>query len=553
MNAVVVGSGAGGGVIAKELAEAGLSVVLLERGRTYTGGHFSHDELDCQCQSGRPLAYGPAIEPNPRTFRYADTEKVRTVYPGWDSQYARLTASVGGATIAYGGASWRFMPQDFRMRSTYGVPEGTTLEDWPVTYEDLEPFYEKAEYELGVCGLAGADPFAGPRKKPYPLPPLPSNPQGELLAAAGKRLGWHPFPPPFAILTQPYQGRNACVQCAWCLGYVCEVDAKSSTAVTVIPRALKTGHCELRTGCYVNQILTDSRGRASGVTYFDFTDSRKPAQRQDADLVVVAASAIETPRLLLNSRSKLFPQGLANSSGQVGRNLMSHIYAGAFGIFEKEIPHDLGPGPSIAFNDWNHPRDRPVVGGAYIYNFYTTLPIRFANNRPPGEPTWGKAHKDFQRKYFRRYIHLDSGCQDMPFAHNRVDLDPEVRDGWGVPVARITHHYEDIDFRASDFVIDRQEELLKEAGAIRTWRVRHRRGGVGDHQNGTCRMGNDPKTSVLNRYCQAHEVDNLFVTDGSCFVTSAGFNPALTIQALAYWCADYIKRERKGGAFRSRL
>src|SRR5712692_606648 len=282
VNAVVVGSGAGGGIVAKELAEAGLTVVLLERGPAYGESHFSHDELHCACDMGRPRAYGPIPpESHPRTFRTSNGALARVVHPGWDVEYASLTASVGGATIAYGGAAWRYMIQDFRMRFHYGSSNaafgGSNVEDWPVDYAELEPYYEKAEYELGVAGLAGADPQAAPRKKPYPLPPLPINAQGELIAAAGKRLGWHPFPPAFAILTRPYQGRNACVQCSWCLGYVCEVGAKSSTAVTVIPRALKTGHCELRTNADVTRIITDDRGRVSGVWYRDYRDPKRPA------------------------------------------------------------------------------------------------------------------------------------------------------------------------------------------------------------------------------------------------------------------------------------
>ena len=534
-------------MISNELAQAGLSVVLFERGKQYTPLDFKHSELNCQCDSDWPLAYGPSADENPRTFRYTDRDEARIVYPGVDDNYGRTAAAVGGATIAYGAASWRLMPEDFRMKSTYGTVPGASLEDWPVSYADLEPFYEKAEYELGVSGLAGADPFAAPRKKPYPVPPLPLNRQGELLTTAGRRLGWHPFPPPFAILSKPYRGRSACIRCNWCLGQICEAGAKSSTQIAVIPRALQTGNCQLRSRCFVTRILTDANGLATGVEYFNAEGRR---QEQPADLVIVACSATETPRLLLNSAGRLHPRGLGNSSDQVGRNLMGHIYAGGFGVFEEKIVHQEGPGPSIAFNDWNHPRSREIIGGGYIYNFHTTHPIDFASIRPPGEPLWGKAHKEFQRKWFHRFIWLDSNCQDMPRERNRVDLDPRVRDAWRMPVARITHSFMHRDYHEAEWVMDKEEALLNEAGAIRTWRARNRRGGVGEHQLGTCRMGNDPKTSVVNRFCQSHEVDNLFITDGSCFVTSAGFNPALTIQTLSLWAADYIKRQWKGGAWR---
>jgi choline dehydrogenase-like flavoprotein len=546
VDVIVVGSGAGGGIVAKELAAAGLSVVVFERGKMYTAADFNHSELDSQYSV--PPAYGPTVHPNPRTFRYTDRETARLVYPGVDDQYGKTAAAVGGGTLAYGGAAWRFKREDFRMKSTYGTVLGTSLEDWPISYDDLEPYYEKAEYELGVSGLAGADPFAEPRKKPYPLPPLPINAQGEIIRDAGRRLGWHPFPPPFAILTEPYNGRNACIQCAWCLAYACEVEAKSGTQATMMPLALKTGKCELRTNSFVTRILTDKKGRPTGVQYYDI---HKQGHEQYADLIVVACSATESARLLLNSANKFHPRGLGNSSGQVGRNLNDHTGADTYGLFEREIPHDKGPGPSMAFNDWNHSHAPGIPGGGYIYNYYCTLPIEFAQVRPPGEPAWGKAHKEFQRRYFHRYLHLGSNCQALPQEANCVDLDPQVRDAWGMPVARITHSWGKIDYQIADFVMDKGEQLLKEAGAIKTWRGVNGKGGVNDHQNGTCRMGSDPKTSVVSRYCQSHDLDNLFVTDGSVLVTDGGFNPSLTIQAVAFWAADYIKKEWQGSAWRN--
>ena len=546
VDAVVVGSGAGGGIVAKELATAGLSVVVFERGQMHGAADFNHSELGSQYSV--PPAYGPTVFANPRTFRYTDREVAHLVYPGVNDEYGKTAAAVGGGTLAYGGASWRFKREDFRMKSTYGAIAGTSIEDWPITYDDLEPFYEKAEYELGVSGLAGADPFAEPRKKPYPLPPLPINPQGEIVRDAGLRLGWHPFPPPFAILTEPYKGRTACIQCVWCLAHACEVEAKSGTQVTMLPLALKTGKCELRKNSFVTRILTDAKGRPSGVQYYDVN---KQGHEQHADLIIVACSATESARLLLNSANKFHPSGLGNSSGQVGRNLNDHTGGDSYGIFEREIPHDKGPGPSIAFNDWNHSHAPGIPGGGYIYNYYCTLPIEFAQTRPPGEVMWGKAHKEFQKKYFHRYIHLGSNCQALPQEKNYVDLDPRVRDAWGMPVARITHSWCDTDMKIANFVMEKGEQLLKEAGAIKTWKGVNARGGVNDHQNGTCRMGNDTKTSVVSRYCQSHDVDNLFVTDGSVLVTDAGFNPALTIQALAFRAADYIKKEWQGSAWRN--
>lgn len=547
VDAIVIGSGAGGGILAKELAQASLRVVVFERGKLYSAKDCNHSELESQYSV--PPAYGPSVHANPRTFRYTDREVAHLVYPGLDEHYGKTAAAVGGATLAYGAAAWRFKAEDFRMKSTYGSIPGASLEDWPITYDDLERYYERAEYELGVSGLAGADPFAEPRKRPFPVGPLPINSQGEIIRDAGLRLGWHPFPPPFAILTQPYQKRAACIQCRWCLAHACEVAAKSGTQATMLPQAIQTGNCELRANSFVARIITDSKGRPKGVQYFD---SQKQGHEEYADVIIVACSATESARLLLNSSNKFHPNGLGNSSGQVGRNLNDHTGADAFGIFKREIPHDKGPGPSIAFNDWNHPRSREIPGGGYIYNYYCTLPIEFASTRPPGEATWGKAHKQFQRRYFYRYIHLGSNCQAMPQERNRVDLDPKVRDAWGMPVARITHSFSDVDYRIANFVMDKEEQLLKEAGAIKTWRGGNGKGGVGDHQNGTCRMGNDSKSSVVNSYCQSHDIDNLFVTDGSVLVTDAGFNPSLTIQAIAFRAADYIKKQWNGTAWRER-
>lgn len=542
VNAVVVGAGAAGGIVAKELAEAGLRVLLLDRGPHWTQMDAVHDEL-MGGELGIPGSVSrltpEARKKNPRAFRYDEDSPVRVGAIGFNA------FAVGGGTIFYGGAAWRSHQHHFHMRSNFGQPEGTSLEDWPITYDDLEPFYEKAEYDLGISGGAEQDPFGPPRKKPYPLPPLPINPQGELFKKTAEKMALHPFPPPFAITTAYYRDRPACIRCPFCIGHICEVNAKSSTTVTVIPTALETGNCTLKNGCFSDRIVTDNLGNVTGVTYFDEEDRH---HFQEADLVIVSANAAESARLLLNSWNRFFPNGLANSSGQTGRNIMSHIGANSFGIFEQEIPHYWGPGPSIAINDFIG-----GLGGAHIYNFYVHHPIRFSRLRPPGAPRWGKAHKEFQRKYFRRFMQLNSDVQDMPQETNRVELDPNIRDHWGVPAVRITHKFHPLDHEHSEFIASRQREILEEAGAIKVWSRERRRGGIGDHQVGTCRMGNDPKTSVLNRYCQSHDIDNLFVIDGSCFVSNPGHNPSLTIQAIAYWACAYLKREWKGGAFQGKV
>jgi choline dehydrogenase-like flavoprotein len=546
VNAVIIGSGAAGGIVAKELAEAGLKVVCFERGKAWTNQHAAHDELSgADDETGETSIPGTItklenLSWNPRSFREDENSPVRVAPIGFNA------FSVGGGTQWYGAAAWRFHEEHFRMRTTYGRPAGTTVEDWPVTYNDLEPYYDKAEYELGVAGLAGADPFAAPRNRPFPVPPLPINPQGELFAKAARKLGLHPFPPPFAILTANYRGRVACVRCPFCIGYTCETNSKSSTAVTVLPIGIKTGNLALKTQCYVDRITTGDRGRITGVTYFDANMRR---EFQEADIVIVSANAGESARLLLNSATRRFPKGLANSSDQVGRNMMTHIGANSFGLFEFEIPHEWGPGPSMAVNDFAV----GSLGGGHIYNFYVHHPIGFALRRPPNGPRWGKAHKDFQRKYFRRYMHMNADVADMPVETNRVEIDPGLRDHWGVPCLRITRKWHPLDLKHSEFIASKEREILRAAGAVEIWSAPTGGGGfLGQHQCGTCRMGSDPKSSVLNRYSQTHDHDNLFVVDTSSFVTFPGHNPSLTAQALAYFSSDYIKREWRGGAFRKR-
>lgn len=535
VDAVIVGAGAAGGIVGKELAQGGLSVVQLDKGRWFTAADASHDELSGLNGIPYSITKLENLDKNPRRFRPDASSPGREAPVGWNA------FGVGGGTMWYGAAAWRFHEEHFRWRSTYGRPEGTTLEDWPISYDDLEPYYEKAEYELGVAGLAGADPFAPPRKKPYPVPPLPINPQGELFEKATRKLGWHPFPPPFAIITENYQGRAGCVRCPYCIGFVCEVNAKSSTAVTVIPIAQETGNYTLRTKYVVDQVVTDDRGRAIGVRYFD---EQQDYQFQPARIVVVSANAGESARILLNSSSRHWPKGLANSSDQVGRNMMAHIGANSYGLFDFEIPHEWGPGPSMAVNDFAE----GFLGGGHIYNFYVHHPIGFSRTRPPGSPRWGKAHKDFQRRYFRRYMHMNADVADMPVESNRVEIDPELRDAWGIPVLRITHKFLPIDIENSEFLAARQREILDAAGAIEIWSEPTSRSGyLGQHQCGTCRMGNDPKKSVLNKYNQSHDVKNLFVVDGSSFVTAGSQNPTITILSLSMRASEYMAEEiRKG-------
>jgi choline dehydrogenase-like flavoprotein len=547
VDAVVIGAGAGGGIVAKELATNGLRVALLERGKWYTAADCRKDDLRNQRTSTLGNNTGPDDGGNPRVI--VDQQgRERIIAPSMPG-YQNNAACVGGGTQTYGAMAWRFMPQDFRLKTIYGALEGSTLDDWPITFDDLEPFYEKAEWEVGVSGNDDANPFKGPRKKPLPMPPIPPNREYEIMQAAAKRLGLHPYDVPMLRNSIPYDGRAPCMRCRWCVGFVCELDAKSGTQNTVIPVALATGNCELRTEVMAKEILVDGRGRARGVAYFD-PDGR--LVEQEADIVILCGGAIESARLLLNTTHRLFPQGLGNRYDWVGRNLQGHTYTGATGYFEEEVYDDLGPGCGIAISDFNH-GNPGLRGGAMLANEFIRLPIHYGSFLPPKTPRWGQAHKDAMKKYFKHTIVAMGPTQEMPLFENRVQVDPKVKDRWGIPVARISgpgQHPHTIEIGIA--MSAKAEMWLKEAGAVEIWRRMPGRGvSAGQHQAGTCRMGNDPKASVVNAHYQLHEIDNLFVADASLHVSNGGFNPVLTIMANAFRASDFIVKTWKATRFRS--
>jgi choline dehydrogenase-like flavoprotein len=545
VNAIVVGAGAGGGVGAKELAVAGLSVILFERGGWPDYDKHINDELISQRTEVLGSAFGPDGRLHPRVRINSDGSRDRlTPISGG---YGHNAACVGSGTVSYGAMAWRFMPEDFKMKTTYGPVEGSTLDDWPISYEDLEPYYEKAEWEVGVSGDDADNPFAAPRKTPRPMPPFENNHEGKLLAGACKRLGLHPFPIPMLRNSVPYNGRPACIRNRTCVGFQCPVDGKNGTHNTVIPTAIETGNCEVRTNCQVAEITTDTKGRATGIRFFDENDKE---QYQTADIVVVAGSATETARLMLNSKSKLFPDGIGNNNGWLGRNLQGHAYTSAFGLFDNEVTTIQGPGATFGISDYNH-YNKGIIGGGLLCNECNLLPYGFSRLRPPGQARWGKAHKEFQITNYRKTSFLHGPIQEMPNFKARVTVDENVRDYWGIPVVALSGERHQLDHEHCKFLSARAEAIYKEAGAYYTWqRVGGRGLSGGQHQCGTARMGNDPKTSVVNKYGQVHDVDNLFVSDGSVFVTGGGFNPVLTIMAIGYWVGDYIAKNWNGSKFK---
>ncbi|MGD0361653.1 MAG: GMC family oxidoreductase [Bryobacteraceae bacterium] len=536
VDAVIVGAGAAGPVIARQLTAAGWRTVLLERGKWYTPWDCRKDDLRNQRNPTLGNAFGPDDEGNPRVAVAPDgTESI--VAPS-ESGYQNNAACVGGGTLSYGAMAWRYHPHDFRMASTYGAPQGSTLADWPIAYEDLEPYYERAEWEMGVSGDDSNNPFKGPRRKPLPMPPV--SPQGrehEILDKGARRLGLHPFHIPMLRNSVPYNGRSACMRCRWCVGFACEVDAKTGAQNTVLPTALQTGLLELRTGCMTSRIVLDEGGRATGVRYFDASGK---ACEQPARVVVSSCGAIESARLLLNSAHRLFPNGLGNRHDWVGRNLQGHTYTGACGLFDRITYDDLGPGASIAVCDFNH-GNPGLRGGGALCNEFIRLPYQFVGKRPPGVPRWGQAFKDWMRQAYRRTICVMGPTQEMPTFESRVQLDPRVRDRFGLPVARISGSRHPHTLEIGRAMAAHADAWLKESGAVGTWLMLPGQGvSAGQHQAGTCRMGNDPQTSVVDRHCRVHDVDNVFVVDGSVHVTNGGFNPVLTILANAYRVGEFI-------------
>jgi len=533
---LVIGAGAAGGVVAKELSTAGFQVVVLEQGPYLHETDYSHDEIKYTFQPGLTND----IKTQPITFRRTDPEPAKLLKA---IEYGR---QVGGGSVHFTGNYWRFHETDFHERSLFGEIAGSSFADWPISYADLEPYYTKAEYDLGISGLAGANPFEAPRSKPYPLPPMPVKSSGGLFDRACRKLGLHPFPAPVAILSQPYRGRGACVHCGFCESFGCEMKAKSSTLVSVIPVAEKTGRCEIRPDSYVRRIETDASGRATGAVYFD---AKRKEVFQRAKVVILCANGVESARLLLMSESNRFPRGLANSSGLVGKNLMWDTGSFASGLFE----HPLNEYKSIQVTRVIHdcyradPK-RGFYGGGGIDARFDYYPAGFALfGMPPDAPKWGVAYKRMLRTYFTHTMSLLSHATSLPVERNSVTLDPDVRDAWGLPAARITFSDHPDDIANLRWLLDRQVEILEAAGAKKVWTQPVDTFSASRHLMGTCRMGTNPSRSVVNAHSRTHDVPNLFVVDGSNFVTSARQQPTATIQALAYRAADWLTRAAKSG------
>jgi choline dehydrogenase-like flavoprotein len=537
---VIVGSGSAGGILARELSVAGFSVVVLEQGPYRRREDFRHDEF-AQFFALEMFDGWPGTDP--QTFRRSATETA-VVPPNLPpALYAR---TVGGASVHFSGNFWRLRPVDFKERSLLGPISGTGFADWPISYEELEPYYTKVDWEIGVSGAPG--PSDPPRSKPYPLPPLPCKSSGVLLEKGARALGLHAEVAPVAVLSRPWRGRAPCVHCGFCLGFGCEMGAKSSTLFSMIPEAEATGRCEIRPRCTVSRLVTDARGRVSEAVYFD-AEGREQAQKAKA--VVLSANGVETPRLLLMSASGRFPDGLANGSGLVGRYLMFNYDAVTQAVFEHPLNEYKSVQVSRIVTDfYDADPGRGFYGGGVIdaRPLFGATPLMYATTSlAPDVPRWGNGLRRALAHDFTRSLTSAGACTSLAQESNNVTLDPQLKDRFGRPVVRITYRDHDDDLAMGRFLQQKSLEILEAAGATKTWTWPVQPQSGGPHLLGTCRMGDDPRASVVDRDHRAHEIPNLFVCDGSSMVSSGRGQPTMTIMALAFRAADRIAAAARRG------
>jgi choline dehydrogenase-like flavoprotein len=546
VDVVVVGSGAGGAPMALQLARAGLKVVLLEKGPRYGEAEFTHDEIAI----ARRNFFMPLPWDEPHLWRVGQSGKYARTNDAWTAN------CVGGGTVHMSGFFYRLKPVDFRMKSMLGAPAGSTVVDWPIRYEDLLPYYEQAEEEIGVSGVVTNHPWAEPRRKPYPLPPLDEHPIAKEIDRAGKKIGVHPYPTARAINSRPYRGRAGCIYCVFCGSYGCESGAKSSTHSTLIPLALETGKVELRPRCMARSVEVTADGRAKSVVYID---EKGELQEQPARIVVVSCTAVESARLLLNSRSARWPKGLANDSGLVGKNLTFSGFGRSRASFriskrKQSWPWLDDPAPFVQRSLSDHyvlPASTKLgsrKGGAIGFLWEHPAPIsQGIVLAQGGRGAFGKELKE-RFRVFRdsKVLQFETYAEWLPTAGTYVSVEDTVLDRYGLPVAAITIDRHPADLPVTRYLIERGEDLLRAMEPDALWRVTEA-GETTILQHGSCRFGNDPATSVLDRDCHAHTVPNLYVVDGSFMPTSGGNPNTLTIMANAYRVADRLVQRVKSG------
>ena len=526
VDVLIIGAGASGAAIAWSLLETRMRILCLEQ-----GPHLMHNDFPSLEENYELARYGKfSCDPNVRRLSQDYPINVE------DSCITPVNYNaVGGSTINFLGHWPRMRPSDFYTKSLDNVAE-----DWPVDYQRLAPFYDMNDQITGVSGLPGNPAY--PEYAP-PLPPIPIGRLGQTLAKGFNEMGWHWWPSDVAILSADRDGRQKCVNAGTCdLG--CAAGAKGGTNFTYWPQ-LQNTNVELRTGCRVREILVDQRtGFTTGVLYHG-PDGQ--VHEQNAEMVVVACNGVGTPRLLLNSKSKLFPEGLANRSGLVGKNLMFHPLTGVTGVFDKPMKGHEGPMACSILSQEFYETDpsRDFVRGYGLYSGRSTTPMTYAlGGYGIDDPIpWGAEHRELMDNIYPYLAGLTVVTEDLPEEHNCVTLDPDLTDSDGIPAPKISYRLSENTRKMLRHGEARATEILHAAGAKKIlskadgkvwWRA-------GWHQMGTCRMGDDPARSVVNGWGRSHDVKNLFIVDGSIFVTSGAVNPTSTIQALALYVGDSIK------------
>jgi len=515
---VVVGAGASGAAFTWSLAQAGINVVCLEQGGWVAEDAFPTSDADAQIHLQTDFHPDPGFRGLPADYPVNETET--PIAP-------LMYNAVGGSLIHWGAHFPRFHPSDFRVKTLEGVAE-----DWPVTYEELEPYYDENDRMMGVSGLMG-DP-AYPEKPERPCPPLSIRKSGELLAKALDKLGWHWWASDTAVSSVSYDGRDPDMG-----GFL---RSFASADLNYWPAALKRG-ARLEIHARVREILVDESGNATGVLYYQDGELKE----QKAKVVVLACNGIGTARLLLNSTSAIFPNGLANSSGLVGKGLMHHPVGSVLGVFDEWLgTEDGGPRGSTMLSQefYETNPDHDFIRGYELQILsYGNAPLAAALGGLMGQKVaWGEDHHDEFKQRFGHSVGIAIMSEDLPEEHNMVTLDSEMADSDGIPAPKINYTVSENTAKMLEHGVARATEIMEAAGATKVFSSTLRRN-AGWHLLGTARMGEDPETSVVDRWGRTHDVSNLFIIDGSIFTTSACVNPTSTIQALALRTADYLKGE----------
>ena len=561
VDVAVVGLGAAGGVAVLPLARAGLKVAGIEAGTFMDPAKDFHaDEIYNNVRG--MVTTGNKIRREAPTFRTDPSQPARQGGP------SPMMNAVGGTSIHYHAQSWRLKPWDFKtvseVKKRYGanyLPKGSTLEDWPCSYDEIEPYYDTVEHEVGVCGKAGnikgmIDPagnvFEGPRSREYPMPPLRSTDYLDRMKTAARMLGWHPFHSPAAINSVPRDGRPACGYHGYCDRGGCHLRAKNSTCFSTIPAALKTKHLTIFDRAQVTRILSDNKGRVTGVQYIrDGQEYFQPAKA-----VMVGSYTYENVRLLLLSHSKAYPKGLANNHGQVGKHYFGHWDAqagvGVNALFPVDLNNWYGAilSQGVVVDDWaddsfDH-SGLGFIGGASLTVYMEKHPIASASGGTFGQaPQWGSRWKAWVHENAGRSAGAYLQCNTFPYENTYLDLDPEVKDPLGDPVIRVTSGPKDNERLAGMYAQNKMEEWFKAAGASAVTKGNPFGPRLSTHTYGGTRMGANPETSVTDKWGFAHETPNLAMLGGSVFGTSGARNPTLTIQALAWRSADHLVKNWK--------